>query len=144
MCIRDSNPVVPFTRTPGRTGSVPSTWCSWSQPGLYQDTWQYPGRDQEYQVDGTDPVLPGVLVNGTTGLIPSPVCYGERDNGARYLVPSFLPGTWSRYGPRISGPEVTDGETPEILVNSNDQHLSDGFVETNILDMSRAFVVATT
>ena len=47
------------------------------------------------QVDGTDPVLPGVLVNGTTGLILSPA----RDDGARYLVPSFLPGTWSRYGP---------------------------------------------
>ena len=62
------NPVVPFTRTPGRTGSVLSTWYSWSRPGLYQDTWQYPGRDQVYQVDGTDPVLLGVLVNGTTGV----------------------------------------------------------------------------
>ena len=46
---------------------------------------------QEYQVDGTDPVLPGVLVNGTTGLIPSPLCSGERDDGASpvYLV---IPG----------------------------------------------------
>ena len=43
------------------------------------------------QVDGTDPVLPGLLVNGTTGLIPSPVCSGERDDGASpvYLV---IPG----------------------------------------------------
>ena len=63
-----SSPVVPFTRTPGRMGSVPSTWYSWSRPGLYQDTWQYPGWDQEYQVDRTDPVLSGVLVNGKTGL----------------------------------------------------------------------------
>ena len=48
-------------------------------------------RSPEHQVDGTDPVLPGVLVNGTTGLIPSPVCSGERDNGASpvYL---FIPG----------------------------------------------------
>ena len=57
-----------------------------------QVSWYNPDRYQEYQVDGTDPVLPGVLVNGTTGLIPSPVCSGERDDGARYLVPSFLPG----------------------------------------------------
>ena len=31
-------------------------------------SWYNPGRVQEYQVDGTDPILPGVLVNGTTGL----------------------------------------------------------------------------
>ena len=31
-----------------------------------QVSWYNPDRDQEYQVDGTDPVLPGVLVNGTT------------------------------------------------------------------------------
>ena len=48
-------------------------------------------RSPETQVDGTDPVLPGLLVNGTTGLIPSPVCSGERDDGASpvYLV---IPG----------------------------------------------------
>ena len=48
-----TGPVVPFTRT---------------RPGYCQVSWYNPGRDQEYQVDGTDPVLPGVLVNGTTGL----------------------------------------------------------------------------
>ena len=48
--------------------------------------------DQEYQVDGTDPVLPGVLMNRTMGLIPTPVCSGERDDGASpvYLV---IPGS---------------------------------------------------
>ena len=62
-----------------------------SRPEYCQVSWHNPGRDQEYQVDGTDPVLPGVLVNGTMGLIPSPVCSGERDDGASpvYLV---IPG----------------------------------------------------
>ena len=31
-----------------------------------------PVRDQEYQSDGTNPVIPGVLVNGITGFIMSP------------------------------------------------------------------------
>ena len=37
------------------------------------------------QVDGTGPIVPSVKED-------------RRGDGARYLVPSFLPGTWSRYG----------------------------------------------
>ena len=69
--------------------------------------------DQEYQVDRTDPVLPGVLVNGTTGLIPSPVCSGEQDDGASpvYLV---IPGhVYVVHGP-VTALELSIGWREEM------------------------------